>query len=252
MKRSVSRRALQALIVSGASSWLCACVGTETGNPVAQQSLALETRSSSPDVSTDTRADASLHVSSAWISLGDLRFVESSDCEHGAGTRVDIDGPIAVELVEEHKQLDLHLTAAKYCRVRLRMDKAKDIAGAPSELEDHSIVVNGTRADGVSFSLRSKRNYALDLRARDDAFEVADAASDMILAFDLSAWLAGVDLAAALPNAAGVIAIDDGSERERLDVFEDNVKRAMELFRDRDGDAKLDDDELRHVLAGGE
>jgi hypothetical protein len=233
-----------------AAAALSGCTATETGNPVTQQTLALTARSSSEDVSTGEDG-ASLTVDEAWIVLGDIRFVKSADCDRGPASRGDIDGPLAIDLVKGAETLRLELDSANYCRVRVRLEKAKDVTGAPAELEDRSIVLHGTRADGTAFVVRSRRNYDLDLRARGDGFSLADARGGMILAFDVATWLSGVDLEGATPSNGALIEIDDDHERARLDAFEDNVKRAMELFRDRDRDARLDDDELDDSLAGG-
>jgi hypothetical protein len=226
------------------------CTATETGNPVTQQTLALTARSSSEDVSTGD-SGASLRVSSAWIVLGDMRFVKSADCDRGPASRVDVEGPQAIELVENRDALALELEAASYCRVRVRLDRAKDLSGAPADLDDHSVLLRGSRADDTELVLRSRRNFDLDLRARGEGFDLTGARGAMILAFDLATWLDGVDLENAEPDANGVIVIDDQADRARLGVFEDNVKQAMELFRDRDRDSKLDEDDLDDSLAGG-
>lgn len=245
-------RALQRVFAAslGAAS-LFGCNATETGNPVAGQTLALTARSSSDDVATGSTEDAALSVSSAWIVLGDMRFIQSADCDSGSASRVDVDGPIAIDLVKKPDVLDLELAATRYCRVRVRLDKAKDVAGAPSVLDDHSIVLEGERADGVSFSVRSRRNFDLELRARGDGFSLGTGKEAMILAFDVATWLDGVDLESATPDSNGSIAVDDDSDRDRLDVFEDNVKQAMELFKDDNRDSKLDRSELEDLLASG-
>jgi hypothetical protein len=230
---------------------LSGCDATETGNPITQQTLALTARSSSDDVSLGDDSDASLRVESAWILLGDMRFVKSADCDRGSASRVDVEGPQALELVDNRDALDLELEAARYCRVRVRLEKAKDVSGAPAELEDHSIVLRGTRADDREFVVRSRRNFDLDLRSRGDGFDLTGARGAMILAFDVATWLEGVDLEGAEPSSNGAIEIDEQSDRTRLGAFEDNVKEAMELFRDRDRDSKLDDDDLDDSLAGG-
>lgn len=227
------------------------CNATETGNPVAGQTLALTARSSSDDVATGSSADAALNVSSALIVVSDMRFVQSADCDRGPGSRLDVEGPIAVDLVEKNEVLDLQLDAARYCRVRVRLNKDKDVSGAPSELEDHSILLQGERADGVSFTVVSRRSFDLELRARGDGFSLGTGKEAMILAFDLATWLDGVDLEGAAPDSSGAIEIDDDHDRERLDVFEDNVKQAMELFKDGNGNAKLDEGDLERVLASG-
>jgi hypothetical protein len=242
---------LAQLVCSLVGVGLSACNATETGNPVTQQTLALEARSSNDDVSSGASSSASIRVESAWIVLGDMRFVSSADCDRGEGSRVDFKGPIAIDLVEQSDDLELMLDATQYCRVRVKLDKAKDVSGAPSELDDQSIVLQGTRADGTSFSVKSQRNFNLELRARGDAFSLAATRGSMILAFDLATWLDSVDLEGAAPDASGAIEVDDHNDKDRLDVFEDNVKRAMELYRDRDGNSKLDDDELGDPLAGG-
>lgn len=233
-----------------AAAALSGCNATETGNPVTQQMLSLTARSSSEEVSTRDEG-AALTVSSAWIVLGDMRFVKSADCDRGAASRVDVEGPLAIDLVAAGEPVEFDLDSGSYCRVRVRLEKAKDVAGAPAELEDQSIVLHGTRADGTPFVVKSRRNYDLELRARGGGFSLEAARGGMILAFDVATWLEGVDIEGAAASDTGMIEIDADHDRARLDVFEDNVKQAMELFRDRDRDARLDDDELDDSLAGG-
>ena len=247
-----SARFLALFALCGAGLPLAAgCTATETGNPVAQQSLALSARSSQPDVALLSETDAALRVTSAWLVLGGLEFVQSADCDRGPSSRSDIDGPVAIELTSQPQPFELALDATRYCRVRVRLEKGKELSGAPAELEDHSIVLQGLRADGVAFALRSRRNFDLDLRARGAGFDLATVGDDLILAFDLASWLDGIDLSSALSVAGEVIAVDDDHGRDRLQLFEDNVERALELFRDHNGDKQLDEDDLREPLAGG-
>src|ERR1700755_2897083 len=94
-----------------AASVFTGCNATETGNPVAGQSLALTARSSSDDVATGSSDDAALSVASAWVVLGDMRFIQSDDCDKGSGSRVDVEGPIAIDLVKKPDVIDVQLAA---------------------------------------------------------------------------------------------------------------------------------------------
>src|SRR4051794_6399436 len=168
----VTARALAVTVCWGMGALTAACNATETGNPVAQHTLALTSRSSSDTVSTSD-SGAAIRVTDAWIVLGDLRFIKSEDCDRGSSSRVDVEGPIAVDLVSDPDRLKLTLEAARYCRIRVRLEKSKDLAGAPADLEDQSIALRGERTDdGTSFELRSRSNFDLDLRARGDGFDL--------------------------------------------------------------------------------
>jgi hypothetical protein len=148
----------------------------------------------------------------------------------------------------------LNLSGDDYCRLRVPLDRANDPlpAGAPADLENHSIVVLGARSDGTPFHLAADVRREVDVRSRDEPFSVRSDANALLLTFDVSVWFAGVDLDAA-EVAGGEIAIDDSENGELLDAFEENVERAIALYRDanRNGDLDPDEDDAVPLAEGG-
>jgi len=237
-----------------ACAWAWACNATETGNPVAEHRLALTARSSSDTVALGSAAPgAGLSVDEAWVVIGDIRFVQSADCDSGPEQQADVPGPQVLELIAQPAPIAFAVDEAAYCRVRVPLDRAEALDGAvPAELDDHAILIRGTRAaDGVAFVLRSRQTREADIRSRDEPFTLERTSADLILAFDVGRWLEGVEIESASTGADGVVRIDDDSQRDRLDVFEENVEAAMELFRDDDGDGRLDAVESDTPLASG-
>jgi hypothetical protein len=230
------------------------CTATETGNPVAEQHMALTARSSNDEITLRERADQpSTYVKQAWIVVGDVRFVQQETCETPP-KEADIPGPVTIELVWKPKALEFAVEDTDYCRVVFPLRRAKAPLGeAPPELEDHSIFIKGERADKTPFELRSRLTTEADIRAPEDKpFRVKDATSALILGFDLGLWLADIDLDALEPNADGVILIDEDNEPDSLAVFEERVNEAMELYRDRDDDGTLDSSEEKAPIASGD
>jgi hypothetical protein len=242
---------LRAAAVVGACV-LAACTATETGNPVGEQRLALTARSTDQGVALgNDAASGRVRVDEAWVVLGDIRFVQSARCDSGPEQQAEIPGPRIVDLVAHPLPIEFAADATSYCRVRVPLDRAEGDEGAPAALDDHAILIRGERADGTPFELRSRQKREADIRARGEPFTLADGGDALILAFDVGRWLSGVDLDGADTDSDGVIRIDEDHERDRLDVFEENVEAAMELFRDGNGNGRLDDGEPDSPLARG-
>lgn len=222
-----------------------ACTASETGNPVAERTMALRGRSSDASIQLGPARAAALTVARAFIVLDDVRFEHGAQCDDGDEREADIPGPIIVDLVADPAPLPLALEDAAYCRVRVRLDRAEDVpSGAPAALEDASIVLEGSLPGGAPFVIRSRREPEAEVRSRAEPFELTRATSALILAFDVGRWLEGVDLERAEASGDGVIRVDDDRNDDLLERFEDNVERAMELFDDRNRDGVLDDDDV--------
>lgn len=222
-----------------------ACNASETGNPVAERTMALRGRSTNDAIRLGTSADADVIVERAFVVLDDVRFEHGAQCDDGDERDADIPGPITVDLVADPAPLPLALEDDAYCRVRVRLTRAEDLpSGAPAELEDASIVLEGTLPSGTAFTIRSRREPEAEIRSRDEPFQLTQATSALILAFDIGLWLEGVDLEGAQADDDGAIHIDDDQNDDRLERFEENVERAMELFHDLDHDGTLDADDV--------
>ncbi|MDD9945235.1 MAG: hypothetical protein OXU20_29600 [Myxococcales bacterium] len=245
---------MRLLSYAAALAWVTGCAATETGNPVAMQRLALTAVSSAAQVQLEPGGNAEVLVEEAWIVLGDVRFIPGNDCDsgHDDAGRVDISGPTVVELLSDPAPLSFEVEDREYCRVRLPLERADEVPrSAPEALEDHAVVLIGSLADGTPFEVRSRDKREAEVRSRSEPFRLGGAEAGLLLAFDVGRWLEGLDLAGAEDDGDGRIVIDDDDNRDLLDQFEQNMREALELFRDLDEDGQLDDDERSNPLAVG-
>jgi hypothetical protein len=229
------------------------CTATETGNPVAEQHVALTARTSQDDITVGSPgATPHTRVKQAWIVLGDIRFVAASSCAIEPD-KVDIAGPVTVELVWKPKSIDFAVEDVDYCRVVFPLRRAKAPLGeAPPELEGYSIYVSGERADKTPFQLRSRLTSEADIRApAGKSFRIKSATSALIIGFDLGMWLRDIDLDSLQTPMDGTILIDDAHEQDSLAIFEQHVDKAMALFRDQNHDGALDATDTKTPLASG-
>lgn len=239
-----------------------ACMGTEVGNydPV---SLDLTTYSSSPDgvAVGPTPSTAPVKVREVWVSIERVRFRAATTCDD-PNPRTDIEGPIVAELVSGLSMGlpgAIDLAAGRYCRLETTFRRSDTAGGGiPAELDGHSILVRGQRADGVPFVIASRRTDEARLRARDtQGFPIDMSTGRLFLAVDVAGWLAGIDLEASeiIDEGSGpIIRIDDASNADLLAAFEGNVASVMDLFRDDNSDGVLGVDERadgRSLATGG-
>lgn len=172
-------------------------------------------------------------VSSAVVTLREVRFDAAERCDKGVEKESEIEGPWTVDLVRA-AALPIKLVDKQFCRLRLRLDRAEE-----GPLDDVSIELTGERSDGTAFVLRSRDTPSVELRAKDDTpFEITGASDQLLLAFDMATWLS-FDLDALIVGADGTILIDDDKNGDALDEFEDAVEESLELFDDRDGDGAV-------------
>lgn len=235
--------------------WLAAaCTGTEIGNPAEGSDLTLTAVSSGTGVAliNADAPDADTVVEGAWVVLGDVRFVYDDDCSRGMDSRVTVPGPLVVDLLSG-ATLPVDLPAdVDYCRVRIPLTRAESPSdGAPDELFGHSVLLTGTHV-GRPFMIRTGGRPTLELRSMDEPFRLGAEGGAILLAFDVSGWLAGLDLDAAAGDAEDSIVIDEDNERGLLNVFDENLRNALTLYRDVNADGSLDGDEQQVPLAAPE
>jgi hypothetical protein len=245
-------RVVSALVVVGAS-----CTGTEVGNPVAEPvSVSLTARSSQGNVALVNGGDedaggSTIIVEQIWVSLGDARFVIDEDCSNRrAADRVVVDGPLVADLATGPTTLAERLPQGEYCSVRVSLERAPATdAGAPDALAGHSVLLRGHRADGTPVVIRSRDKPDFVLRGRAETFRIEEAHHALFLAFDAAAWLEGVGVETATPNAQGQIVIEPGTEDARLRRFETNLRRSLSLFKDGNADGTLAPSEATDAIA---
>ena len=231
-----------------------ACNVTETGNPPFAARMALTSHSSDPATTAIAPGIGSrFTVTSAWVSIGDIRFVRAAICDVPGETEIDVPGPRVHDLALAPVPIDFTIAGDDYCRVRVPLARtaAPLPAGAPPELDDASIVIVGRRVDGTVVLVRSRRTPEVDTRSRGAPFALSEAANAVLLSFDVARWLAGVDVDAATIGTDGRAVIDDSQNRAQLDAFEANVEAALALYRDLDGNGQLEPAEATTPLASG-
>jgi hypothetical protein len=238
------------------------CEGTEVGNPdVEPVQLSLTAHSTSDQVAfaaddaddEDAGGDgasstAAVTVERMWVSLGDVRFVLDDACGRDPDTRTTVPGPIIADLASEPTALPAKLPDADYCSVRVSLERAGAGDDVPEELVGYSALISGARADGVPFLIRTRSKPDFVLRSRGEPFRLASDAKPVFLAFDAGAWLDGVDLAGAEPDAEGKVLVETPGE-PLLRTFETNVRSSLSLFKDADKNGALDQAELSAPLA---
>lgn len=230
------------------------CTVTETGNPPLSAKMSLTAHSSDvAAVGIAPATGAAFTVDSAWVAIGDVRFVRAAVCDLPGATEVDVPGPLVRDLALAPSPIDFAIAGDDYCRVRVPLERAQAPLPpeAPPELLDASVVIVGRRADGRTVLVRSRRALEIDTRSRGAPFALRDREAAVLLSFDVARWLAGVDVEGAAPGADGRVVIDDVQNRPQLEVFEANLEAALALYRDLNDDARLEPDEAMSPLASG-
>jgi len=208
--------------------------------------------SSTPDT-IDVTSSAKTRIDAVWIGFQDARLRPSTACK-GADAKAVVAGSFTVELVKHYATTtETKLEIARYCAFEVQLRRTKGRAtGAPSELKGASIVVEGRRSDGVRFTIRSRLDTALALRAADlEGFAIPDGGAHWIAGVDIARWLESVDLleVAADGSRGRTVVIDEKSNTELLSRFNANIERGVALFEDRNGDRNLDAEERARPIA---
>jgi hypothetical protein len=220
--------------------------------PRAPVTLTFAVHSSTPET-VDVTPTAKTRIGAVWLGLQDARLRPVVACK-GADTRTIVAGAFTVELVKRSgTTTETPLEIARYCTFEVQLRRTKGRAsGAPNELKGASIIVEGRRSDGVQFTIRSRLESAIALRAVDlEGFAIADAGARWIAGVDVARWLESIDLLeAAIDGERGrTVVIDDKSNPELLARFNANVEHGLALFEDRNGDTNLDAEERGRPLA---
>jgi hypothetical protein len=226
---------------------LSACAGTETGNPSIRGKLSYNAYSSTPAVVALSAAleqtpepKALLTVDHAWLVLGDVELRSGADCAtgprvHGLGAGDHATG--------KHSETELEIAAGSYCGLRFPFEYAKDLPqGAPESLTKESVLMRGTLPDGRAFELHSQLQDSLDLRATAGEFVLDSEHADVVIGFDLARWLGELRWEDATETTDGSVLVSADSNRALLEQFEAALPSGIALFRDHDGDGKLDAD----------
>jgi hypothetical protein len=254
MLRLVVRSVLRGFFACALGSLVSSCSGgTETGNPTFQAELSYTAYSSAPLLIGLRELGSRAVVDNAWLDLDRVQLL-------GAGSCADANPPAASapalgigdHAAGQHNATRFALSEGEYCALNLpfvlaSQDQIQD--GVPDDLARHSIMLAGALADGTPFTLLSAKTATVRLLADAGSFEINAEQPQTLIAFDVAAWLADLDWSAAV-RVDGTIRISANDNPALLAQFERQLSRGVALFRDADGDGKLDANAMR--LATGE
>lgn len=187
-----------------------------------------------------------IRVDEVWVAVERFQLEAGTGCEGPEAGDVDVEGPVVRNLIAPGAGLGqdglAEIEPGPYCRLRLELHEVsnKELpAGAPSDLAGAAILVRGARADGVAFTVRSRQGVEFRLDAKNGSFEISGK-EDFFVGFELGALIAALDLDSLGPAA---IVIDDQTNSERLDGFNDALQTSARLFRDENENGALDTSE---------
>lgn len=214
--------------------------GTETGNPLVKGNVSYSGYSSEPDRYGVRKAGSVAKVDRAWLDLGPAALSRSGGCELGSGQDLALPAlGLGDHAAGAHNFTTYEAEAAEYCSFSLPFELADEIGTAPDTVSGHSLLLEGTLADGTPFSIASDEAPQIVLEAPTRAFSLDESQPDVLVAFDFGAWLANVDFDSAERTASGIV-IDESNNTELLQQLQLNLAAGIALYRDRDGDGALD------------
>jgi len=228
--------------------------GTETGNPPLFKAELSYTAYSGLPTLVGVRAPSSeVVVDHAWLDLDSVALLGAGSCAASAPTPVSLPAlGVGDHAAGQHNATSFALRGGEYCALELPFvlaPRAELGAGAPADLEHHSIMLAGELADGTPFTLLSTSTPRVRLRADSGSFEISENHARTLIAFDLAEWLADLNWADAT-RVDGVIRITSEDNPALLAQFESQLGRGIALYRDENGDGQLDEQPER--LAHGE
>jgi hypothetical protein len=134
-----------------------------------------------------------------------------------------------------------------YKRIEFKLRQNRT-AAAGDALLNESVYLAGTVtiksvATPFSVSLDSDEQVMLNTA---DAFKVdSTIANSLVVGFNPSNWFTGVDLSAATKETDGSIVLSSKSNPSLLEGIKNNIKSQTKFGKDKDGDGKLSDSEVK-------
>lgn len=247
MSNAAVRFSMLALLAAASLPSGCSS-GTETGNPSFRAELSYTAYSSQPLQVSVREPGTPAVVDSAWLDLASAALVTAGTCGAPAPATETIPAlGIGDHAAGKHNATLFQLAAGSYCSFDLPFVLADSNAlsgDAPAELVGHSLLLEGTLADGSPFTISSAATPIVHLVADAGSFEISKEQPNVLIAFDVAIWLSGLDWANAT-RAAGAVRVSVTENPALLAQFEGNLALGVALYSDRDGDGKLDLNPLR-------
>ena len=230
--------------------------GTDVGNGIEKKPLnvALEVArfdASLPTTLKSLNLESGVSIEQLYLAIGQVRLAPSSSCDND--DNIDLDGPFVVDLtgtgiLGETPSFDA--IAGTFCKLRvgyLRLDPASAPNNTPPEILNRSIFVHGTRTDGTPFTIISRRNDIFELHSKSqNGFSLPRGKNLLFLAYDIGTWIEAVDLD---EFETDTIIIDEQTNDDSLEDFEEAVAASARLFHDADENGVLDASEQLTALA---
>lgn len=224
--------------------FVCCAGGSETGNPFRSIPIELQVRSSDPQVAAVSEAAGGTVIEQAWFSFGIIAFIGDEQCSDPDGLNYEVgDSLVTADLADEGTVVEIDMEVGKYCGVVVPLKKWISVLpdGAPDELSDHSIVLKGKRADGISFTLAHPDHDELEIiNPVSGHFSVGPTKELLLLSFDLAILMKEMELDTADLAPDGTIHIDEQNNLELLKTFKYNLECALTLYADADNNGELD------------
>ena len=239
----VRRTLAIALCLGGLAPFSGCSSGTETGNPSFQAEIAYTAYSSAPLLVGVRDASADVDVESAWLDLDTVGLLRAGSCSSSSSDALLVPAlGIGDHAAGDHNLVSFASDAGTFCALELPFVRAPERAvtgDVPAELAQHSVMLAGSLADGTSFSLLSAATPVVRLAADAGSFEISANRAKSLIAFDVAAWLVGLDWSTA-NKRDGTIFVSVDENADLLAHFEQNLASGVALYLDRDGDGKLD------------
>lgn len=231
------------LLVLGPACPLEGCAGTETGNPKPPQlELRLSAYSSDFGRVSVGKAGGGLEVEHAFVTLERIELLPCSGDAKGVELSVG-----ELDLAQRPpRALLADSEETEFCAARVLF--ARGAGEAAPQLAGRSALVQGVRADGVSFEVASEQVLTVDLAASPPTTPFGS--RRLLLGFDLAKWLNGVGVETATAEN-GAVSIDPTLEPDALAVFDAQTKSALALFDDADGNGQLASDNQPPAASAG-
>lgn len=159
-------------------------------------------------------------------------------------------GPYVYDLISETitpAVASVSIPDGSYKRIEFKL-RANRTADASDALLNKSVYLAGTvTISGVAtpftVSLESDEQVMLNTT---DAFKIeSGVANALIVGLTPANWFTGVDLSSASKNTDGTIELSPGSNTPLLEMIKKNIKAKTKFGKDKDGDGKVSDSEVK-------
>ncbi|RME03792.1 MAG: hypothetical protein D6812_04895 [Deltaproteobacteria bacterium] len=196
------------------------------------------------------RSSGEVSLSTAILSLREIEF--QADSQGPGSGESAFPGPFVIDLLQgegevpdgcQTEEPDLSsVTAGEYEAIDFEMHKTTDLPERCVLFDESVHLAGSVMCDGMTLSFTYLDDFNDTFRVESDCpFTIEeDVMSEILVIFDLDAWLAGIDLCTAEREEDGSIVIDRDHNAGMANEIRDNVKASVDAGEDLDGDEDLD------------